>query len=102
MGDRQQIIEVDAIADAPREMLGNELRLEAVAHRLEAEKMSRIDAAGRPERQADTVHRQLEMFSDLVERLRCRAAVHIVLGVYLEPAGRRTPLQDLRNMGMTK
>src|SRR5262245_37954816 len=37
--DRQEVIQVDPVADAPGKMLGYELRLEAVANRLETKKM---------------------------------------------------------------
>ena len=44
IGNRQEIVEIDAIADAPGEMLRHHRRLEAVAHCLEAGEMTVVDA----------------------------------------------------------
>ena len=102
MRHRQQVIQIDAVGDAPGEVLRHQLRLETIAHSLETCEVSRVDPGRGSKRQTDAVDGQLEMPTDLVERLRGRTAIHVVFGVYLEPAGRRTSLEDLCNMRVAK
>ena len=55
MRQRHEVVQIDAVTDAPGKMLGDHCRLEAVAHRLEAREMGGIDALRRTQRQTNAM-----------------------------------------------
>ena len=58
VAERQEVVEIGAVGDAPGEMLGDQIRLEAFADLAQPLQMIAVEAGGAAERQADAVHRQ--------------------------------------------
>src|SRR5712692_7271081 len=95
-GHRQgkQVGEIGPADDAPRQMLGNESRLEPLDRAPQALQVRRIEPLRAAERQADAVQRKRIVPADRLEVAQRRSAAHVVLGVNLEPRHRGTRVGD--------
>ena len=89
IGQRQQVIEVDAAVRRPGEMLGEALRLIAVAKRFQSRQMVAIERLHRADRQSDAMDRQSIALAQRARvRMRWSAGAHIVFRMHLEEADR--------------
>src|SRR5207253_2963770 len=86
IGQRQQIVEISPVNYAPRQMLGHRHWIDPVDECCQLPEMASIDALGTAQRQADAVETDRIVATDLLERVAQRSAVHVVLGVDLEPS----------------
>ena len=87
VGNRQKIVEIDAVMGRPGEMLGEQRRLVAVDHALQAREMLAVERPGAADRQRHAMQRERRAQAKLGQHAMRRAAVaHIVLGMHLEEA----------------
>jgi hypothetical protein len=85
VGQRQEVVKKPAVMGRPREMLGEQPRPVAIDETPQAREMRAIEAAGRADRQADTMKRKRIAGADLAEHVVRRPALaHVVFGVNLE------------------
>jgi len=91
----QQMIEVGAAADAPREMLRDERGLDPLDQSFHAEQMTLVERIGAGERQPDSVQRDRIVGSQPLERGHGGPATQIVLRVHFEERDGRPGRHDL-------
>ncbi len=96
--ERQQVVEVGSADRAPRQVLGDEHRLDPFDQRLEAAEMTAVERLGAPQGQSDAMKAHRIVAPQLEEPVQRRCLGHVVLGMHLEegefgPGGR-----DLRHM----
>ncbi len=99
VGQGQEVVEERALVRRPRQVLGNESRLEALGDRREPLKMGAVERPGRADRQADAMQRQRIAFPDRVEAaMRRAAAAHVVFRVNFEKSKLGTGVDDRLEM----
>ena len=87
VGNRQKIVEIDAVMGRPGEMLGEQRRLVAVDHALEPREVLAVERPGAADRQRHAMQRERCAHAKLGQHAMRRAAVaHVVLGMDLEEA----------------
>ena len=96
---RQQMVEVCAAADAPREMLGDERRLDPFDQAFHAHEMPAVQRVGASEREPDSVERHRVVVPQALEPGHGRPAAQVVLGVDLEERDGRPGRHDLGDVG---
>ena len=94
VGQGEEIVEVDAAGDAPRNMFGDEIGLQPRDQRLDARQMGAVERAVGPEREADAMQAQRVVGAGSLEKGQRPPAAEIVLAVNFEPADRRPALED--------
>ena len=95
VGQGQEIVEEGALVGRPRQVLGNERRLEALRDRRQPLEMRLVQRPRRADRQADAVQRQRVTLADGVEAAMRRAArAHVVFRVDLEKPKLRARFHD--------
>jgi hypothetical protein len=96
VGQGEEIVEVDAAGDAPRNMFGDEIGLQPRDQRLDARQMGAVERAVGPEREADAMQAQRVVGAGSLEKGQRPPAAEIVLAVNFEPADRRPALDERR------
>src|SRR5712692_4755128 len=99
---RQEVVEVHAARDAPREVLRHQHGLDASDQRRDPVQMARVKTIGAAEREAHAVKRDWIAGPELVEASERRPPSEIVLGMDLEPRGGRASVDDFVDMWRTQ
>ncbi len=95
VGQRQQVVEIDALVSRPGQMLGDERWLVALNERAEARKMRLVQALRAADRHAHAMQRNGVVATDGLEgAMRRTAGAHVVFGVDLEKAARLWARED--------
>ncbi len=95
VGQRQQVVEIDALVSRPGQMLGDERRLVTLNERAEAREMRLVQALRAADRHAHAMQRNSMVATDGFEgAMRRTAGAHVVLGVDLEKAARLWARED--------
>src|SRR6266446_1606085 len=98
IGQRQQVVEIGSGDRAPRQMLGDEHRLDPLDQRLEAAKMPAIELLGASQGQGDAVKAHRVVTPQLKEPIQRGRVGHVVLGMDLEKADWGPGGRDLRHV----
>ena len=93
------MVEIGAARHAPRQVLGDERRLEALHQSCQPLEMRGVEPLGAAERQSHPMDRHRVVGAQPLERAPRRAAAHVVLGVDFQPGDRGAALEDLRHVG---
>ena len=93
------MVEVCAAAAAPREMLGDERRLDPFDQAFHAHEMPAVQRVGAPQREPDSVERHRVVVPQALEPGHGRPAAQVVLGVDLEECDSRPGRHDLGDVG---
>ena len=93
------MIQVRAARHAPRQMLGDERRLQALDQPPQPLEVRAVDTLDGAERETHPMQGQRILAAQPLQRPDGRAAAHVVLGVDLEPADRGPALEHLRHVG---
>ena len=108
---RQEVSEIAAVDDAPREVLRYERRLDAQGGLPDAFELRRVETFRAAERQPDAVQRDRVVGADSFEAGERLAAAHVVLGMDFQPSdvrpcvstaawcGKRRPIPAFAGMG---
>src|SRR5437764_12933830 len=83
---RQQVRDIDAIDDAPGQMLGDEPGLESLDDFANPPQMIAIERLCAAKRKSDAVQRDRIIAPDRFQIRGSGAAAHVVLGMNLEPS----------------
>ena len=84
VGQWQQVIEVTPLETAPRQMLRYQCRLQSVDESGDLVEMRFVDAIGRPKRQSDRVHRELEVVPQAQYFFERRRGTQAILRMHFE------------------
>jgi hypothetical protein len=98
IGERQQIVEIGSTDGAPREVLGDQHRLDQVDQLLEAREMTMVEFLVASQGHGDAVKAHRIAASQLEEPVQSLCLGHIVLGMHLEEAYIGPGGRDLRHM----
>ena len=86
VGERQQVVEIGSADRAPRQVLGDEHRLDPLDQRLEAAEMTAVELLGAAQGQGDAVKAHRVVAPQLEQPVQRRRLGHVVLGMHLEEA----------------
>ena len=98
VGQRQQVVQILAVVGGPRQVAGDEDRINAVDQRPHALQMEMVDAAGAPDREADRVHRDRVVTRQVEQKLGGMRIGEKVLGMDFKPGRGRPGGHDLGKM----
>src|SRR6516165_9114753 len=90
----QKVGEIASFRDAPREMLRDERRRDALDGAADPVEMAEIEPLGAAQRQADAVQRNRVIAADRLEISERRPAAQIVFGMDLQPRHTRLLVED--------
>src|SRR5712691_3712339 len=86
IGEWQQVVQVSAANRAPRQMLGDEHRLDAVDQRLEPNEMTAVELLGAAQGQGDPVKAHFIVTPQLEKPVHRHCLRHVILGMHFEEA----------------
>ena len=92
------MVEIGAARHAPRQVLGDERRLEALDQSRQPLEMRGVEPVRAAEREPHPMDRHRVVGAQPLERAPRRAAAHVVLGVDLQPGDGGAALEDLRHV----
>src|SRR6516225_8836298 len=98
IGKRQQVVQISPGNRAPRQVLGDQHRLDALDQRLEAAEMTAIELRGAAQGQSDAVKADWVVTPEIEKAVQGHLLGHVILGMHLEEAKLGPDRRDLRYM----
>jgi len=99
VGERHQVVEVDPADRTPRQVLGNQHRLDTLDQCLEAAEVNAVEVLGAAQRQSHAMKANRVIAAQLEESVEGNGLGHIIFGMHLEKAEFGSRRRNLGDMG---